>query len=155
MFLRNVATHQTLYDIIIQKSVTWILTPERSIKFYRSKERVGGVVTLWTSIRCAWVDSGLGHRLSSLKILCFSLVAPDKYQGSTSITPWPLPSKSFPIHGSLIIIPLHTVHDTDQLTPWGRSSVKKLIGSQIVKHSQHLMETECSLPCSQEVVTNP
>ena len=107
-----------------------------------------------TSVRCAWVDSELGHWLSWLRILYCSSVAPGMYLNVTSIVLWPLPSISFPVHRSLIIIPLHTVRDTDQLTPWTTFSLDQLIISHVVKQEcLHLMETEDSLPCSQELVT--
>jgi len=108
-----------------------------------------------TSVPCSLVDSELGHRLSWLILYCSS-VASGIYLDITSIVPWPLPPISFPVHRSLIIIPLHTVRDTDQLTPWTKFSLDKLIISHVVRQKcLHLMETESSLPCSQKLVTGP
>jgi hypothetical protein len=140
-------------------NIRWPHNPEKrntNLDFWEKHQILEFHWASCTFVRCAWVDSELGHRLSWLRILYCSSVAPDIYVDITSIVPWPLPSMSFPIHRSLIIIPLRTVRDTDRLTPWTTFSRDKLIIFQVVKQEcLHLMETESSLPCLQELVTGP
>jgi hypothetical protein len=44
---------------------------------------------------------------------------------------------------------------TDQLTPCSNVVLEKLIVAQLVKNSPPLMETECSLPHSQNPLNRP
>jgi len=104
-----------------------------------------------TSVRCACVDS---ERNTGYRDWGFCTLP--QYLDITSIVPWPLPPISFPVHRSLIIIPLHTVRDNDQLIPWTTFSLDKPIISHVVKQEcLHLMESEGSLPRSQEFITGP
>jgi hypothetical protein len=122
-------------------NITWRHNPEEREKHLDlwAKHHHGASCT---SVRCAFVDSELGHRLSWLRILFCCSVAPGIYLDITSIVPWPLPPTSFPVHRSLIMIPLHTVRDTDQLTPWAAFSLDKLIVSHMVKQEcSHSVET--------------
>jgi hypothetical protein len=140
-------------------NIIWPHNPEErntNLDFWEKHQIIEFHWASCTSVRCAWVDSELWHRLAWLRIFYCSSVAPDIYLDITSIVPWPLPSISLPIHRSLIIIPLHTVQDTDRLTPWTTFCRDKLIISHVVKQEcLHLMETESSLPCLQELVTGP
>ena len=107
----------------------------------------------YTSVRCAWVDSELGHQLPWLRILYCSSVAPGIYLDITSIGPWSLPPKSFPVHLSYT-----TPHCTRYwpIDTMNHVSLVQLIISHVVKEEcLHLMETEGSLPRSQELVTGP
>jgi hypothetical protein len=99
---------------LIYRSVTYRIVKARGFKSLYSlmhciystgyNERVGEVVTLLTRIGG---EGGLGRDIGYTEwgYSWFSLVLPEKCGESTSIGPWPLPSKSFPIHHVFIILP--------------------------------------------------
>jgi hypothetical protein len=59
----------------------------------------------------AWFKSWVEYQLF-WGFMWFSSVPPEKYQKRTSIRLWPLPSKSFPIHYSSVILPLDAIQST-------------------------------------------
>jgi hypothetical protein len=81
-------------------------------------------------------DSRPEHLLSWLRISWFSSGPPGKCRDGTSIGPRPLPSKSFPVHHSSIILPFDVTVATDnkpQQEVLGRTN--RLIS--LIRHGSH------------------
>jgi hypothetical protein len=80
---------------------------------------VGLAVMLYS---CIWeLSSNLNHDTIVTEMFQFSPVPPSKCQNGTSIRPWPLPSKSFAIHHSYIILSsdnTQSVINEDSLWYW-------------------------------------
>lgn len=71
-------------------------------------------------IESAWFESLPGHRLSWLRFLWFSSASLRKFRNSTTIRPRQLPSKSFLIHYSPVIVRFDAIYN---LRYWRRHKI--------------------------------
>ena len=137
-------------------NIIWHYNPEdrnTNLDFWEKHQILEFHGVSCTSVRCAGVDSELGHQLPWLGILYFSSVAPGIYLDIESIVPWSLPPKSFPVHLSYT-----TPHCTRYwpIDTMDHVSLDQLIISHVVKQEcLNLIGTKGSLQSSQDLVTGP